>query len=64
MEGLSVVSVNGSHHAILLVSDLGSADLVQLSNVVSVPLAGRLERSVNTGDLGQLAALLFVPSVD
>jgi hypothetical protein len=40
--GLTVVSVNGSGHAILLVSDLGSAELTQLSGAVSVPLAQRL----------------------
>ena len=30
IDGLSVVSVNGSNHSILLVSDLGSTDLAQL----------------------------------
>jgi hypothetical protein len=43
MNGLSVVSVAGSHHAFLLVGDLGSAELTQLSAAVSVPLAQRLE---------------------
>jgi len=42
MNGLSVVSVNGSRHAILLVSDLENAWLTQLSKAVSVPLARRL----------------------
>lgn len=42
MNGLSVVSVNGSRHAVLLVGDLGSADLTQLSQAVSLPLAQRL----------------------
>ena len=42
MDGLSVVSVNGSHHAIVLVSDLGSAELTQLSQIVSLPLVQRL----------------------
>ena len=42
MKGLSVVSVNGSHHAVLLVSDLGKAELEQLSQAVSLPLAQRL----------------------
>jgi hypothetical protein len=41
-DGLSVVSVNGSRHAILLVSDLGTTDLTELSKVVSLPLAQRL----------------------
>jgi hypothetical protein len=43
MNGLSVVSVNGTHHAILLVSDLSTAELAQLSRSVSMPLARRLE---------------------
>ena len=42
MDGLSVVSVNGSRHAIVLVSDLGNAELIQLSQTVSVPLVQRL----------------------
>jgi hypothetical protein len=42
MDGLSVVSVNGSRHAILLVSDLGNAELAQLSQMVSPPLVQRL----------------------
>jgi hypothetical protein len=40
--GLSVVSVNRSHHAVLLVSDLGSSELAHLSKFVAVPLAQRL----------------------
>ena len=46
MAGLSVVSVDGTHHAILLVGDLDSTELTQLSTAVSVPLARRLEVSV------------------
>ena len=46
MKGLSVVSVTGTQHAILLVSDLDSAELAQLSRAVSVPLARRLEVSL------------------
>jgi hypothetical protein len=42
MNGLSVVSVNGSRHAILLVSDMASEELTQLSRAISVPLAQRL----------------------
>jgi hypothetical protein len=42
-DGLSVVSVTGPHHAILLVSDLDSAELTRLSKAVSVPLAERLQ---------------------
>jgi hypothetical protein len=42
MDGLSVVSVNGSRHAVVLVSDLASAELTQLSQIVSLPLVQRL----------------------
>jgi hypothetical protein len=40
--GLSVTSIRGARHAILLVSDLESRELTQLSTLVSVPLAGQL----------------------
>jgi len=40
--GLSVVSLAGADHAILLVSDLGNAELTQLSTVIATPLAQRL----------------------
>jgi hypothetical protein len=40
--GLTVVSVSGSRHAIVLVSDLGHAELIQLSQMVSLPLVQRL----------------------
>jgi hypothetical protein len=55
--GLSVVSVDGSRHAILLVSDLGTAELTQLSKLVSAPLALRLNGSLNQLDPHALAAL-------
>jgi len=42
VDELSVVSVNGSHYAILLVGDLGSRELTELSRSVSMPLAERL----------------------
>ena len=58
MNGLLVVSVTDSNHAILLVSDLDSAELAKLSRAVSVPLAGRLERNVDAGDLLQRAVQL------
>src|SRR5262245_62090391 len=58
MNGLSVVSVNGTRHAILLVSDLHSSELAQLSRAISVPLARRLEVSL-APDRGSLASLLF-----
>lgn len=41
MNGLSVMSVDGAHHAILLVSDLSSDDLAQVATAVSMPLAQR-----------------------
>jgi hypothetical protein len=37
-----VVSVDGSRHAIMLVSDLEKNELRQLAKIVSVPLAQRL----------------------
>lgn len=42
MEGLSVVLVNGSRHAVMLVSDLDSNELTQLAGIVSLPLVQRL----------------------
>jgi hypothetical protein len=42
MEGLSVVSVNGSRHAVMLVSDLEQSELTQLAGIVSLPLVQRL----------------------
>lgn len=56
MNGLSVVSVSGTGHAILLVSDLGSTELGELSQVISVPLARRLDAS-RAPEGGDLAAL-------
>jgi hypothetical protein len=40
--GLSVVSVNGSRHAVMLVSDLEKNELTQLAGIVSLPLVERL----------------------
>src|SRR5262245_37920964 len=57
MNGLSVVSVNGRRHAILLVSDLNPAELTQLSRAVSMPLARRLEVGA-TPPASTIAALL------
>jgi hypothetical protein len=42
VSGLSVASIRGAHHAILLVSDLEGPELTQLSTTVSVPLVDQL----------------------
>jgi hypothetical protein len=42
VNGLSVASIRGAHHAILLVSDLDGRELTQLSAAVSVPLVEHL----------------------
>jgi hypothetical protein len=42
VNGLSVASIRGAHHAILLVSDLEGPELTQLSTTVSVPLVDQL----------------------
>jgi hypothetical protein len=54
---LSVVSVTGSGHAVLLVSDLGRSELTQLSRIVSLPLIQRLQGKLFASDRGLLAAL-------
>jgi hypothetical protein len=56
LNGLSVVSVNGARHAVLLVSDLDRAELAELSNAIAVPLTRRLEvgRSPAPGTLASL----------
>jgi hypothetical protein len=62
MNGLSVVSVNSSRHAVLLVSDLEDAELTQLSQAVSLPLAQRLaERLVPGRDT--MASLYVLPQL-
>ena len=43
IDGLSVMSVDGAHHSILLVGDLEGTELAQLSKVISVPLARQLQ---------------------
>jgi hypothetical protein len=62
MDGLSVVSVDGARRAILLVSDLGSAELTELSGAVSVPLAQRLAAGFRT-DRGTMASLFVLPAL-
>ena len=59
MEGLSVVAVNGSRHAVMLVSDLEENALTHLAGVVSVPLVRRLV-DVKSDRMGT-TAWLFVP---
>ena len=49
MDGLSVVSVNGSRHAVMLVSDLERGELTQLAGIVSLPLARRLAGVTSDG---------------
>jgi len=60
--GLSVVSVNGSRHAVVLVSDLGSAELTELAQAVSLPLAERLAERVVPGR-DTVASLHIVPDL-
>ena len=61
MEGLSVVSVNGSRHAVMLVSDLEKNELTQLAGIVSLPLVQRLADVAS--DRTKTIAWLFVPPV-
>ena len=42
MNGLSVASIHGAGHTILLVSDLEGRELSQLSTTLAVPLVGQL----------------------
>jgi hypothetical protein len=58
MNGLSVTSMKGTRHAILLVSDLDSTELENLSRVVSVPLSRQLEVGLVI-DRGSVALLSF-----
>jgi hypothetical protein len=55
VDGLSVVSVNGSRHAIVFVSDLGNDELTQLAEIVSPTLVQRLAASLFPQPLQQLA---------
>jgi hypothetical protein len=61
MGGFSVVSVNGTRHAVMLVSDLDRNELTQLAGIVSLPLAQRLADA--TSDRTKTIASLFVPPV-
>jgi hypothetical protein len=60
--GLSVVSVNGTRHAVLLVSDLGSAELTRLSHAVSLPLARRLAERL-APDRATMASSYILPAL-
>ena len=57
VNGLSVVSVRGPRHAILLVGELEEHELIQLSRTVSVPLAQQLQGSLIVPGPPALAAL-------
>jgi hypothetical protein len=59
LDGLSVVSVNGRGHAVMLVSDLDNADLVQLSRLVSVPLVQQLDARARSPVLGSWLAAIW-----
>jgi hypothetical protein len=61
MDGLSVVSVNGLGHTVMLVSDLDSNELTQLAGIVSRPILQRL-RDV-TSDGARPTAWLFAQPV-
>lgn len=60
---LSVVSVSGSRHAVLLVSDLPSDQLQQLSTIVAQPLARRLQgRTISTNHDLVMALQTLLPA--
>ena len=61
MEGLSVVAVDGSRHAVVLVSDLEKNELTQLARLVSLPLVQRLGDL--TTDRGKPTASRFAQPV-
>jgi len=62
--GYAVVSVGGAGHTVLLVSDLGAEDLVQLSEAVSVPLVQQLDGNVLLSNHLPLAAVCLRPAVE
>jgi hypothetical protein len=63
LDGLSVVSVTGSHHAVVLVGDLSVAELMQLARIVSLPLLQRLGSLTPNRDTtaGPIALLIAAP---
>ena len=60
--GLSVVSLDGADHAILLVSDLGNAELTQLSTVVATPLVQRMVGGLPAPNAVAVARLQVPPT--
>jgi hypothetical protein len=64
VDGLSVVSVNASRHAVLLVSDMGSAELTRLSEAVSRPLAQRLAAGASLGSATMASSYVLLPLED
>jgi hypothetical protein len=60
VDGLSVVSMNGSRHAVLLVSDLENRELTQLAGFVSLPVVQRLGDATSEGTK-PTASRLFLP---
>jgi hypothetical protein len=57
VDRLSVASIRGARHAILLVSDLDGHELTQLSTTVSVPLVDQLVSGLVPADPHAIAAL-------
>lgn len=57
VDGLSVASIRGARHAILLVGDLDGHELSQLSTAVSVPLVDQLVSDLIPADPHAIAAL-------
>jgi hypothetical protein len=62
MDGLSVVAVHGPRHAILLVSDLGTAELTQLSTAVSIPLARQIDAGLSRPSTATAALVRAIPT--
>jgi hypothetical protein len=58
LEGLSVVAVNGTRHAVMLVGDLDPRELTQLAGIVSLPLVQQL--AGGQPDPSTMTASLFV----
>lgn len=61
VSGLSVASIRGAHHSILLVSDLDGPELTPLSTTVSVPLVDQLVSGLNPP--AAIAVATFYPHI-